>query len=62
MICLAGLHHCHRMAKPWPSGHTTLLMEMVLAVVTFASSNGIMNKEDRSMIAIIMKIRTIFSL
>jgi hypothetical protein len=40
-----------------------MMVEMVPAVVMFASSNGITSKVHRSMIAIlIMTIRTIFSL
>merc|ERR1719223_2146764 len=39
VITLARPCHCHRMAKPWPSEHDTI-MEMVIAVVMFASSNG----------------------
>jgi hypothetical protein len=35
----AGPCHCHRMAKPWPSEQNGI-MEMVKAVVMFASSNG----------------------
>ena len=45
MIDLARPCHCHRIAKPLPSSvrqeHTTM-MEMVLGVAMFASSNGLL--------------------
>ena len=50
MITLAIPCHCHRMAKSWLSGHFGM-MEMVIAVVMFASSNGIMIKDSLLLIS-----------